>query len=139
MFYFWGEYMWGPGNFPGEMDTGPRGMYSMADHLRIRKRLPAAGDHVDVDASPGISVSRKGRSIRTTPPSYRWECPCQEPPVLLATYGPNGRINIKVRDRYWHLFGVGQVQAICPRCAAEHILDLQMLHDALRDGAAEHP
>ncbi len=54
---------------------------------------------------------------------YRWECPCQEPPVLLATYHPNGRIHIKVRDRYWHV--VGRVQAICPRCGAEHILDLR--------------
>ena len=54
---------------------------------------------------------------------YRWECPCQIPPVLLATYDPNGRINIKVRDRYWHV--VGYVQAICPKCGAEHILDLR--------------
>jgi hypothetical protein len=54
--------------------------------------------------------------------------------VLLATYGPNGRINIKVKDRYWHLFGFGQVQAICPRCAAEHILDLRMLRHALDGG-----
>ena len=54
---------------------------------------------------------------------YRWVCPCQEPPVLLATYDRQGRINIKVRDRYWHVRG--QVQAICPRCGAEHILDLR--------------
>ncbi|MGH2531666.1 MAG: hypothetical protein ACRDJW_05110 [Thermomicrobiales bacterium] len=53
---------------------------------------------------------------------YRWECPCQEPPFLLATYEPNGRINIKVRDRYWHIFG--QVRTICPKCGAEHVLDL---------------
>jgi hypothetical protein len=44
---------------------------------------------------------------------------------LLATYDPGGKINIKVRDRYWHLFGFGTVQAICPRCAAEHVLDLR--------------
>jgi hypothetical protein len=54
---------------------------------------------------------------------YRWECRCQEPPVLLATYDRQGRINIKVRDRYWHIRG--QVQAICPRCGAEHLLDLR--------------
>jgi len=54
---------------------------------------------------------------------FRWLCRCQEPPVLLATYGKDGRINIKVRDRYWHVHG--QVQTICPRCGAEHILDLR--------------
>ena len=51
--------------------------------------------------------------------------------MLLATYDPGGKINIKVRDRYWHLFGFGQVQAICPRCAAEHVLDLGRVRDAL--------
>ena len=106
----------------------------MAEHLRQRQRQPAAAALVEDTAAPGIAISRKRRSIRTTPPTYRWECPCQEPPVLLATYGPNGRVNIKVRDRYWHLFGFGQVQAICPRCAAEHILDLRRLHDALVNG-----
>jgi hypothetical protein len=49
---------------------------------------------------------------------YRWECRCQIPPVLLATHH-NGRIHIKVRDRYWHV--VGRVQAICPKCGAEHV------------------
>lgn len=77
------------------------------------------------------TISRARRSIRTTPPAYRWECPCQVPPVLLATYDPNGRMNIKVRDRYWHLFGFGQVQAICPRCAGEHVLDLRFLQQAI--------
>jgi hypothetical protein len=51
----------------------------------------------------------------------RWECRCREPPVLLATYERDGRINIKVRDRYWHV--LGQVRTICPRCGAEHVLD----------------
>lgn len=51
----------------------------------------------------------------------RWECACREPPVLLATYHRDGRINIKVRDRYWHV--VGQVRAVCPRCGAAHVLD----------------
>lgn len=54
---------------------------------------------------------------------FRWVCRCQDPPVLLATYDPNGRVHIKVRDRYWHI--VGQVQAICPRCGADHLLDLR--------------
>ncbi len=111
----------------------------MAEHLRQRQRQPPADALVEDRAAPGIAISRKRRSIRTTPPTYRWECPCQERPVLLATYGPNGRINIKVRDRYWHLFGFGQVQAICPRCAAEHILDLRRLGEALSDGANDQP
>ena len=54
---------------------------------------------------------------------YRWECRCQETPVLLATYDVRGRINIKVRDRYWHVQGT--VQTVCPRCGSEHTLDLR--------------
>jgi hypothetical protein len=53
----------------------------------------------------------------------RWECRCQEPAVLLATFEENGRINIKVRDRYWHIEGV--VRTTCPRCGVEHVLDLR--------------
>lgn len=78
-------------------------------------------------------TDRHERTIRSTPPVYRWVCPCQNPPVLLATYGPNARINIKVRDRYWHLQGFGMVEAICPRCAAEHMLDMRLLRHALGD------
>lgn len=52
----------------------------------------------------------------------RWECRCRQPPVLLATYDPRGRIHIKARDRYWHVQGT--VQTVCPRCGAEHALDL---------------
>jgi hypothetical protein len=33
-------------------------------------------------------------------------------------------VNVKVRDRYWHFDGFGQVHAVCPRCASEHVLDL---------------
>jgi len=111
----------------------------MAEHLRQRQRQPAADVRLDDIAVPGITISRKRRSIRTAPPTYRWECPCQDRPVLLATYDTNGRINIKVRDRYWRLFGFGQVQAICPRCAAEHILDLRRLQDALDSGSDHQP
>lgn len=84
------------------------------------------------------TISRARRSIRATPPAYRWECPCQDPPVLLATYDPNGRMNIKVRDRYWHLYGFGQVQAICPRCAGEHVLDLRFLQQAIERQERDH-
>jgi hypothetical protein len=70
-------------------------------------------------ASPSKRFSRAaGRSA-----VYRWECPCQDPPVLLATYEANGKINIKVRDRYWHV--IGQVRTVCPRCGADHVLDLR--------------
>lgn len=72
-----------------------------------------------------IAPRRQPRVVRYSQPPYRWECRCQAPPVLLATYTPNGRINIKVRDRYWHLHGFGQIHAVCPRCGAEHVLDLQ--------------
>jgi len=54
---------------------------------------------------------------------FRWECRCQPTPVLLATYDDRGRINIKMRDRYWHIQGV--VQTVCPRCGSEHALDLR--------------
>ncbi len=98
---------------------------------------PVAGSGKDNDDRLATrragKVSRTPRAIRTEPPAYRWECPCQDPPVLLATYGPGGRMNIKVRDRYWHVFGFGQVQAICPKCAAEHVLDIRRLQDALDD------
>jgi hypothetical protein len=57
-----------------------------------------------------------GESVR------RWECGCREPAVLLGTFDRNGRINIKVRDRYWHVEGV--VRTTCPRCGVEHVLDL---------------
>jgi hypothetical protein len=59
--------------------------------------------------------------------------------VLLATYDPGGKVNIKVRDRYWHVFGFGKVQAICPRCAAEHVLDIGLLQDALDAEAGNGP
>jgi hypothetical protein len=59
----------------------------------------------------------------------RWECRCQQPPVLLATYDASGRIHVKSRDRYWHI--LGSVQTVCPRCGSEHTLDL---HGETEDG-----
>jgi len=90
----------------------------------------------DETSGPAFALSHSRRSIRTAPPTYRWECPCQVPAVLLATYDPGGKVNIKVRDRYWHVYGFGQVQAICPKCAAEHVLDIRQVQDAL-DGGPE--
>ena len=43
--------------------------------------------------------------------------------MLLATYDDRGRINIKIRDRYWTVHE-GVVRTHCPRCGAEHVLDL---------------
>lgn len=54
----------------------------------------------------------------------RWECRCQEPPVLLGTYDSTGKVNIKVRDRYWHV--IGEIWTTCPRCGAEHTLPPEM-------------
>ena len=72
----------------------------------------------------GFSIGpRRAGSGGGRAPVFRWECRCRERPVLLATYDADGRINIKVGDRYWHVNG--QVRTICPRCGAEHILDLR--------------
>ena len=66
--------------------------------------------------------ARPGPTVDASRFLFRWECRCQQPPVLLATYDAHGRINIKARDRYWHI--EGRVQTICPRCGSEHALDL---------------
>ena len=104
----------------------------MADFSRDSQPHDRSAPTVDLPQPPALAsptatplaVSHTSRTIRTDAPPYRWECHCQQPPVLLATYDPGGKVNIKVRDRYWHLYGFGFVQAICPRCAAEHMLDL---------------
>ena len=102
----------------------------MADTVRGKTsspglRAPLTGEARAANGSPMISLT--SRTIRSDRAPFRWECPCQTPAVLLATYDPGGKINIKVRDRYWHLYGFGSVQAICPRCAAEHMLDLRQI------------
>jgi hypothetical protein len=66
---------------------------------------------------------QEAASIRPRRKIRRWECDCQEPPVLLATYDESGAINIKARDRYWTVHGT--VQARCPLCGREHTLDLE--------------
>lgn len=57
------------------------------------------------------------------PALRRLECACGDRPVLLATYDDRGEIRIKVRDRFLYVYG--RVRAICPRCGAEHVLDLR--------------
>ena len=67
----------------------------------------------------------------------RWECRCQDPPVLLGTYDASGTVNIKVRDRYWHV--IGQIWTTCPRCGAEHAFEPTLPPpDALSNTASTH-
>jgi len=58
-----------------------------------------------------------------TPPR-RWVCRCSTPPILLATLDGN-QINLKVRDRYYHIEGLhGRIQATCPRCGKQHTITI---------------
>jgi len=44
--------------------------------------------------------------------------------VLLATLDGN-QINLKVRDRYYHIEGLhGRIQATCPRCGKQHTITI---------------
>jgi hypothetical protein len=69
--------------------------------------------------------STGARRKRTT--KQRWECRCADPPILLAMYEPGGQVEIKLRDRFY--LASGCVHAICPRCGAQHILDLRPSSD----------
>ena len=74
-----------------------------------------------------MSTPNRRRTPQLSPPREkptRWECHCQEPPVLLATYDRSGRVNIKSRDRYWNV--ASPVHTVCPKCGAEHFLDLPL-------------
>lgn len=62
------------------------------------------------------------RRARDKSPQSRWECGCNEPPILLAMYEPGGQVQIKLRDRFY--LASGCVHATCPRCGAQHILDM---------------
>ena len=68
-------------------------------------------------------MSERGsrRVQRRDDSTIRWECHCQESPVLLGTYDPTGTVHIKARDRYWHV--TGTVRTTCPRCGKEHALE----------------
>ena len=95
-------------------------------------RPPAGGGDTDpIEPRAGAGAAIPGRVRRPrhgrgpghgSETIYRWVCRCQDPPFLLGTYDRDGRVHLKVRDRYWHV--VGHVRAICPKCGAEHILDL---------------
>lgn len=81
-------------------------------------------------SSDHSAAATEPRTLRVTPPAHRWECGCQQPAVLLATWTDAGQVNIKVRDRYWHITGFGVIHTVCPRCASEHRLDLDRLGEA---------
>jgi hypothetical protein len=75
-------------------------------------------------------MTERGSVKRSGAPPRRWVCHCSDPPVLLATV-EGGRVNLKIRDRYYHIEGVrGRVRATCPRCGQEHILPLGEPADA---------
>lgn len=54
----------------------------------------------------------------------RWVCHCSTPPLLLAKLDGN-QIDLKVRDRYYHIEGLqGRIQATCPRCGKQHTITI---------------
>ena len=60
------------------------------------------------------------------PRPRRWVCACGDPPVLLATLDGN-QINLKIRDRYYHIEGLhGRIRATCPRCGRQHTIECGM-------------
>lgn len=53
----------------------------------------------------------------------RWLCRCSAPPILLATL-EGGNVNLKIRDRYYHIEGLhGRIRAICPRCGQQQTIE----------------
>jgi hypothetical protein len=68
-----------------------------------------------------LRVSHAGQAGAST----RWVCHCSNPPILLAIYDASGRIEIRVRDR--HYIARNRLQATCPRCGAQHVLEIPRL------------
>jgi len=61
------------------------------------------------------------RSSDGTP--RRWLCHCSTPPILLGTL-EGGNVNLKMRDRYYHIEAVqGRIRAICPKCGRQHAIE----------------
>ncbi|CAN5670554.1 hypothetical protein BH23CHL5_BH23CHL5_03980 [soil metagenome] len=48
----------------------------------------------------------------------RWECTCQDPPILLGAIDSRQWVGIKLRDRA--VYAYGSVIALCPKCGQEH-------------------
>ncbi|CAA9585123.1 MAG: hypothetical protein AVDCRST_MAG59-5378 [uncultured Thermomicrobiales bacterium] len=82
-------------------------------------------------------IEREGTTTTGEAVPFRWECGCRETPVLLGTYEADGRINLKSRDRYWHVYG--RVETHCPRCGAERVLDLDLAPDHGAPSSAPRP
>lgn len=66
-------------------------------------------------------TSTQPRRLVGSKTARRIECDCREPAVLLATMESDGLINIKSRDRYWHIRG--EVNTDCPRCGRSHVIN----------------
>lgn len=78
----------------------------------------SAGD--EAAQSPGSAH----RAQPAAAPPQRWLCHCSTPPILLATV-EGGNVNLKIRDRYYHIEGLhGRVRATCPRCGQQHTIEL---------------
>jgi hypothetical protein len=80
--------------------------------------------------------SSSGTTRRRTT-KQRWECRCSDPPILLAMYEPGGQVEIKLRDRFY--LASGCVHATCPKCGAQHILDLRPSADPDDPDAGPEP
>lgn len=72
----------------------------------------------------GESIPQTAEQANPPAGPRRWLCRCATPPFLLATL-EGGSVNLKFRDRYYHIEGLcGRIRAICPRCGQQHTLDL---------------
>jgi hypothetical protein len=80
-------------------------------------RLAGSGDRLAGSGGAPVSdAPPRRRSPR------RWECHCRVPPTLLGMVEPSGRLNLKIRDRYYTIEGHCTIRAICPRCGRLHVL-----------------
>jgi hypothetical protein len=87
----------------------------IATRVAMRKEVRQMPEHA---TGANARSGQRGRAAR-----QRWECHCATPPILLAMYEPGGNVEIKLRDRYY--LASGRVHATCPRCGAQHVLDLR--------------
>ena len=85
---------------------------------------------LDADPTVGGSAFSDGTSPMATSPTpilvrrgaiVRWICPCEQRAILLGTIDRAGRVSLKVRDRYWHIYG-GEIEAVCPKCGSRYRL-----------------
>lgn len=79
-----------------------------------------------MSTSPTPHLQRRGSIVR-------WICPCETRAILLGTISADGRVSLKVRDRYWHVYG-GEIEAICPKCGSRYRLRNPLPGEDGRDG-----